>query len=252
MGHHLVVGYNRPLSWVWIGYTDVIVIIVYIGAGRDIKHGNWHCLLTSYILPSKLGTIWLPESIIGSITPSSVMIRSPTFSPASKCRSSSKNYTPCHTRPFLSIGKQFMLIWPLLRMSFEAMSSDMFRYGLFFFFFFFTLFNSLSLDTNYRHVGMLQHHQTPEMKARAQSLGENTLDYDACAQIWVRTWDDWMKFYTSEEYAASLNEDCDRFMALPMTYMVGQENLVVGDASRWIGGNDGLRLHAPKLSKSYS
>lgn len=101
----------------------------------------------------------------------------------------------------------------------------------------------LVLDTNYRDVGILQHHHTPEMKARAQSLGKSTLDYDACAEIWVRTWDDYMDFYTSKEYAASLSKDCDLFMALPVTYMIGQENLVVGDASRWIGGNDGLRFH---------
>lgn len=90
---------------------------------------------------------------------------------------------------------------------------------------------------------MLQHHQTPEMKARAQSLGENVLDYDACAQLWVRTWDDWMKFYTSKEYAAALSDDCNLFMKLPMTYMVGQENLVVGESPKDLGGKDGLQLH---------
>ncbi|KAL4897836.1 EthD domain-containing protein [Aspergillus ambiguus] len=86
----------------------------------------------------------------------------------------------------------------------------------------------------------VQHHQTPVMKARAQSLGENVLDYDGCAQLWVRTWDDWMAFYTSKEYAAALSDDCHRFMELPMNYMVGYENLVVGDTSRVIGGKDGL------------
>lgn len=78
------------------------------------------------------------------------------------------------------------------------------------------------------------------MKARATSLGENVLEYDACAQLWVRTWDDWLAFYNSPEYAAALSDDCDRFMALPMTYMVGYENLVVGDASVVLGGSDGL------------
>jgi hypothetical protein len=86
----------------------------------------------------------------------------------------------------------------------------------------------------------MQHHQTPEMKERARSLGENVLDYDGCAQLWVRTWDDWMAFYTSNEYAAALSDDCHFFMQLPMTYMVGHENLVVGDASKVLGGRDGL------------
>ncbi|OJJ08263.1 hypothetical protein ASPVEDRAFT_47436 [Aspergillus versicolor CBS 583.65] len=85
-----------------------------------------------------------------------------------------------------------------------------------------------------------QHHQTPEMKERARSLGEGVLEYDGCAQLWVRTWDDWLAFYNSKEYAAALSDDCNLFMQLPMTYMIGYENLVVGDASRVIGGQDGL------------
>ncbi|OBT39689.1 hypothetical protein VE00_09973 [Pseudogymnoascus sp. WSF 3629] len=89
-------------------------------------------------------------------------------------------------------------------------------------------------------VRYVQHHQTPEMKTRAASLGENILEYDGCAQLWVRTWDDWLAFYNSKEYAAALSADCDRFMALPMTYMVGYENLVVGDASKAMGGKDGF------------
>ena len=49
----------------------------------------------------------------------------------------------------------------------------------------------------------------------------------------------WLAFYDSKEYAA-LGDECARFMALPMTYMVGYENLVVGDASRDIGRSDGI------------
>ncbi|KAH8685063.1 EthD domain-containing protein [Ilyonectria robusta] len=87
-----------------------------------------------------------------------------------------------------------------------------------------------------------QHHQTVEMKQRAESLGENVLDYDGCAQLWVRSWDDWLAFYNSKEYAAALSDDCDRFMTLPMTYMVGYENLVVGEGSRKMGGTDGIDI----------
>lgn len=82
------------------------------------------------------------------------------------------------------------------------------------------------------------------MKERARALGENLLDYDGCAQLWVRTWDDWLGFYNSKEYAAALSDDCDRFMALPMTYMVGYENIVVGDGSKAMGGSDGMDISA--------
>lgn len=78
------------------------------------------------------------------------------------------------------------------------------------------------------------------MKERAKSLGEGFIGYDGCAQLWVKSWDDWLKFYNSEQYAEALGPDCKRFMALPMTYMVGYENIIVGDASRAMGGNDGI------------
>ncbi|KAJ5958504.1 Dimeric alpha-beta barrel [Penicillium vulpinum] len=86
----------------------------------------------------------------------------------------------------------------------------------------------------------VQHHQTPEMKARMTGIGESVLDYDACAQLWVRNWDGWLGFCQSPEYLAALSDDCERFMALPMTYMIGYENLVVGDAAQTLGGKSGL------------
>ena len=84
------------------------------------------------------------------------------------------------------------------------------------------------------------------MKALMASINETTLDYDACAQLWVRNWDGWLGFCNSPEYAAALGDDCNRFMALPMTYMIGYENLVVGDASQAIGGKSGLSTAGSK------
>jgi hypothetical protein len=82
-----------------------------------------------------------------------------------------------------------------------------------------------------------KHHQTPEMKANAKSLGESVLDYDGCAQLWVKDWDAWLAFYNSKEYAVALGPDCEKFMELPMTYMVGYENVVVGEGI--LGGKQG-------------
>lgn len=79
------------------------------------------------------------------------------------------------------------------------------------------------------------------MKERAKALGENCLDYDGCAELWVKSWDDWLAFYNSPEYAAALKDDCDRFMVLPMTYMIGYENLVVGTVPKELGGKDGMK-----------
>lgn len=78
------------------------------------------------------------------------------------------------------------------------------------------------------------------MKERAKSLGENFLEYDAVAELYAKSWDDWLKFAGSEEYAAALHDDCLSFIQLPFTYMVGYENLIVGDASQKLGGKDGI------------
>ena len=78
------------------------------------------------------------------------------------------------------------------------------------------------------------------MKERARSLGGDFLDYDGCAQMWVKKWEDYLAFYHSKECATFLSEDCARFVALPLTFMVGYDNLVVGDASREMGGSDGI------------
>jgi len=37
-------------------------------------------------------------------------------------------------------------------------------------------------------------------------LIKQLLDYDACSQIWVKSWDSWM------EFAAALMPDADHFM----------------------------------------
>ncbi|RGP68534.1 hypothetical protein FSPOR_5272 [Fusarium sporotrichioides] len=60
------------------------------------------------------------------------------------------------------------------------------------------------------HIVRYAHlHQIPEMENRAKSLGEGFLDYD-------------------------------KFMALPMSYMVDYENLVVGNAPKSLAGKEGL------------
>ncbi|ORY06914.1 EthD domain-domain-containing protein [Clohesyomyces aquaticus] len=58
----------------------------------------------------------------------------------------------------------------------------------------------------------VQLYQSPEMKEKIKSFGMELLDYDACSQIWVKSWDDWEKFVTSPEYAAALMPDTEHFM----------------------------------------
>lgn len=41
----------------------------------------------------------------------------------------------------------------------------------------------------------VQFHQTPDMKEKAKSLGLVHMDFDGCSEIWVKTWDDWEKFF---------------------------------------------------------
>jgi hypothetical protein len=79
------------------------------------------------------------------------------------------------------------------------------------------------------------------MKEKVRTLGLNMLEYDGCSEIWVKSWDDWMKFYTSEEYAKAMAPDCKYFMAMPITVYAGEENIIFGDAITGMGGTDGIK-----------
>jgi len=50
-----------------------------------------------------------------------------------------------------------------------------------------------------------QFHQTPELKEKAKELGLPQLEYDGCSDLYVKSWDDWMKFCKSPEYTAVMN-----------------------------------------------
>ncbi|KAF2165613.1 hypothetical protein M409DRAFT_23905 [Zasmidium cellare ATCC 36951] len=86
----------------------------------------------------------------------------------------------------------------------------------------------------------VQVHQTAEWKERAKSLGLVHLDFDGCSEIWVETWQDWMDFFNSEEYAKVMQPDCPRFMAFPISVFVGEENLIYGEALPGLKGADGV------------
>jgi len=50
--------------------------------------------------------------------------------------------------------------------------------------------------------------QKPEFKEKAKELtGIKMLEFDGCSEIWVQSWEDWMKFYSSEEYAKAMSPD---------------------------------------------
>lgn len=54
-------------------------------------------------------------------------------------------------------------------------------------------------------------HQSPEVKARANKLGMDLLDYDGCSTLWLKCWEDVEAFFSSAEYR-SLAADCVHFM----------------------------------------
>ncbi|KAK3066623.1 hypothetical protein LTR53_016955 [Teratosphaeriaceae sp. CCFEE 6253] len=65
----------------------------------------------------------------------------------------------------------------------------------------------------------VQLQQTAEMKARARELGMVHVDFDACTELWVERWEDWMAFFN---------------------VMVSTENLIFGPAIPGLGGKDGV------------
>jgi hypothetical protein len=55
------------------------------------------------------------------------------------------------------------------------------------------------------HIGRyVQFHQTEELKEKAKELGLPQMMYDGCSDIYVKDWQEWMRFYSSPLYAASL------------------------------------------------
>jgi len=97
-------------------------------------------------------------------------------------------------------------------------------------------FHTLSLAKSRHQIS-----QTPEIRQKAQSLtGIKILEFDGCSEIWVKSWDDWMNFFNSDEYNAALSPDCKYFMKMPISVYAGEENLVFGEAVPGMGGSDGI------------
>ncbi|KAF2404504.1 hypothetical protein EJ06DRAFT_526587 [Trichodelitschia bisporula] len=88
-----------------------------------------------------------------------------------------------------------------------------------------------------------QHHQTPDFKEKVTALGMDLMDYDGCSEIWVRSMDDWERFFKSPEYNAAMSKDCANFMGMPIRVMAGREHLVFGKAIPGLDGTDGITVH---------
>jgi hypothetical protein len=73
------------------------------------------------------------------------------------------------------------------------------------------------------------------------------LEFDGCSELWVKSWDDWVKFSSSDEYAKAMSPDNKHFMDMPIHVYVGQENVIFGEAVGGLG-NDGI---LPKDVKNY-
>ncbi|KAI9724839.1 MAG: hypothetical protein M1812_000115 [Candelaria pacifica] len=91
-----------------------------------------------------------------------------------------------------------------------------------------------------KDINIFNLRQTPEMKEQVRSLGADVLPFDACAEFCVRSFDDWTKFASSESFRTILAEDSRKFVSSPLTIMVGQENLIVGESITALKGKDGL------------
>ena len=66
------------------------------------------------------------------------------------------------------------------------------------------------------------------------------LEFDGCSEIWVKSWDDWMRFYSSDEYAKATQPDCAYFMQMPIHVYAGEENTIFGEKIGGMGGSDGI------------
>ncbi|KAL6242215.1 hypothetical protein RBB50_010763 [Rhinocladiella similis] len=86
----------------------------------------------------------------------------------------------------------------------------------------------------------VQFHQTPEIKAVAETLGYPVLPYDGCTEMYVRHLEDWKAFSSSPEFFRVLGGDAAQFLDSKSAIMAGYENIIFGKAISGLGGTDGL------------
>lgn len=67
------------------------------------------------------------------------------------------------------------------------------------------------------------------MKEKAKILtGIKMLEFDGCSEIWVKSWEDWVRFFSSEEYNRAMSPDCKYFMAMPISVYAGRRTWCLG------------------------
>ncbi|CAK7240334.1 MAG: hypothetical protein STHCBS139747_001773 [Sporothrix thermara] len=92
----------------------------------------------------------------------------------------------------------------------------------------------------YNVLRYVQHHTSPEEKARLAKIGQKVLDFDGCSTLWFRNWDDYEKFFTSPNFA-ELVADGDLFMdTSSVTVYAGHDMIAFGKALPEIDASDGI------------
>ena len=79
-----------------------------------------------------------------------------------------------------------------------------------------------------------------QMEAASQGMMVAMAEYDASTELYVKTWEDWLKFASSELHTTVIGPDSVNFVGGPVHVTAGIENLVIGKAIEGLGGKDGI------------
>ncbi|OQV03074.1 EthD domain-containing protein [Cladophialophora immunda] len=87
-----------------------------------------------------------------------------------------------------------------------------------------------------------QFHALPECKEAGKALveGMELLDYDGCSEILVSSIGDAAAFFSSSEYVEKMNSDEGNWLARPVRFMIGYDNLIFGQGMPMPKATDGI------------
>ena len=99
--------------------------------------------------------------------------------------------------------------------------------------------------TDYHVLRWIEYEPRPEYQKMVEQMAAMapdkmvTMPFDGCTELYFKTWDDWMRFAMSEEYAA-IAADSVNFLDGQIHVTAGVENLLIGKALDGLGGKDGI------------
>jgi len=79
-----------------------------------------------------------------------------------------------------------------------------------------------------------------QMEEASQGRMVTMTQFDGCTELYVKTWEDWLRFAGSDEYTQAIGPDAANFIEGPVHVIAGIDNLMIGRAVEGLNGKDGI------------